>query len=216
MHIYAFGSVCRGDVSPGSDIDLLAIVDGQDARFSPIDYSIYSYDRIKEIWEEGNPFAWHLSLEARLLYASNQLDFLRALGEPSLYKNCRQDCEKFFSLFKDARASFESQAETRVFDLSTMFLAIRNFATCFSLCNLGKVDFSRNSALRLGARSLCISSRAYDVLERSRILCTRGIGPSITDKEAEAASGQFSVVEKWMGKLLTEVVSSCNTSLSIE
>jgi hypothetical protein len=53
MHIYAFGSVCRGDISPGSDVDLLAVVEGHDARFSPDDYSIYSYERVREIWEEG-------------------------------------------------------------------------------------------------------------------------------------------------------------------
>lgn len=65
MHIYAFGSICRGDVSPASDVDLLAIVDGYDERFSLDDYSIYSYDRIWEIWNEGNPFAWHLALESK-------------------------------------------------------------------------------------------------------------------------------------------------------
>ena len=57
MHIYAFGSVCRGDVLPSSDIDLLAITEGHDSRFDPNNYSIYSYNRIKELWQEGNPFA---------------------------------------------------------------------------------------------------------------------------------------------------------------
>ena len=79
MHIYAFGSVCRGDVSPDSDVDLLAIVQGYDPRFSPDDYSIYSYERIRGIWAEGNPFAWHLSIESKLLYSPDGSDFLEAL-----------------------------------------------------------------------------------------------------------------------------------------
>ncbi|WET17143.1 hypothetical protein P2W49_10480 [Yersinia intermedia] len=39
---------------------MLAIVSGRDERFNPRDYSIYSYERINELWKEGNPFAWHL------------------------------------------------------------------------------------------------------------------------------------------------------------
>ena len=62
MYIYAFGSLCRGQVDLESDVDLLAIVDGHDDRFDPSKFSIYSYNRVREIWQEGNPFAWHLSL----------------------------------------------------------------------------------------------------------------------------------------------------------
>jgi hypothetical protein len=205
MHIYAFGSVCRGDVLPGSDIDLLAVVQGHDPRFSPDDYSIYSYERIQEIWAEGNPFAWHLAIESRLLHSDDGCDFLKSLGKPKAYGNCLQDCEKFFALFREARASFESQADTSVFDLSMVFLAIRNFATCFSLGTLDKPDFSRSAALRLGEFSLSMPRDAYKVMERSRILCTRAIGESVTDREAQMAFGQFSRIEEWMRGLLAQV-----------
>jgi hypothetical protein len=191
-------------VSPGSDIDLLAVVQGHDPRFSPDDYSIYSYERIREIWEEGNPFAWHLAIESKLLYSSDESDFLKSLGKPTAYRNCLQDCEKFFALFREARISFESQAETKVFDLSMVFLAIRNFATCFSLGTLDKPDFSRSSALRLGEHSLSIPRDAYKILERSRILCTRAIGETITDQETHIAFSQFSRIEEWMKGLLTQ------------
>lgn len=205
MHIYAFGSVCRGDVSRDSDVDLLAVVEGNDARFSADDYSIYSYERVKEIWKEGNPFAWHLSIESKLIYSSDRSDLLETLGRPNTYKKCHQDCEKFFALFRDARASFESRAESKVFNLSMVFLAIRNFATCFSLGSLGHPEFSRNSALQLGDHSLSISGNAYEVLERARILCTRAIGASITDQEAHIAFQQFPRIDEWMKRLLTKV-----------
>jgi hypothetical protein len=205
MHIYAFGSVCRGDVSLSSDVDLLAIVCGHDPRFNTQEYSIYSYERVREIWAEGNPFAWHLSLEARLLYASDALDFLGSLGRPKPYRTCRQDCEKFFALFQDARESFGSQASSRVFDLSMVFLAVRNFATCFSLGRLPRPDFSRSSALRLGTYSLSIPSEAYGVLERSRLLSTRAVGPLVTGQEAGVAFDQFCHIEEWMKALLREV-----------
>lgn len=205
MHIYAFGSVCRGDVSPSSDIDLLAIVRGHDARFNPNDYSIYSYERIREIWEEGNPFAWHLSLESKLLHSIDDSDFLRSLGKPAAYRKCLEDCNKFLALFKEARASLESQTDSKVFDLSIAFLAIRNFSTCYSLGALATPDFSRSSALRLGADSLPIPTDAFIILERSRILCTRAIGETIKDDDAQVAFSQFSRVEEWMLGLLARV-----------
>jgi hypothetical protein len=202
MHIYAFGSICRGDVTSDSDVDLLAIVSGYDARFSQDDYSIYSYDRIKEIWADGNPFAWHLSLESKLLYSSDQLDFLVSLGEPRPYGAARRDCEKFRALFREARDSFISCTGSNVFDLSVVFLAIRNFAACYSLGVLDKPDFSRHSAIRLGPYSLSLSRDAYEVLERARVLCTRAVGTCIMDEDADIAAGQFSHIEEWMNKLL--------------
>jgi hypothetical protein len=205
MHIYAFGSVCRGDVTPESDVDLLAIVEGDDPRFDAETFSIYSYKRIKEIWAEGNPFAWHLSVESKLLFSSDKSDFLSLLGRPALYRAGRQDCEKFFALFREAVLSMAHQGQTAAFDLSMIFLAVRNFATCFSLANLEVADFSRSAALRLGRFSLDIRPGAYDVLERSRILCTRAVGPPIADDEIAIAKGEFPRIQEWMNSLLSEV-----------
>jgi Nucleotidyltransferase domain len=205
MHIYAFGSICRGDVSPSSDVDLLAIVEGHDARFSPDEYSIYSYRRIDEIWEEGNPFAWHLSNESKLVYSSDQSDFLATLGKPASYKNCRRDCEKFYALFREAQTSLESDAASIVFDLSMVFLAVRNFSTCYSLGVLPKPDFSRSAALRIGGDSLSIEPSAYEVLERARMLSTRGVGNQILETEARAAFKHFPCIDEWMSDLLRRV-----------
>jgi hypothetical protein len=204
MHIYAFGSVCRGDVSLGSDIDLLAIVESEGSRFDPDAYSIYSYKRIRELWDEGNPFAWHLSLEARLLFASDAVDYLKALGSPGPYRQCVRDCEKFFALFREGYDSLFAKSSSVVFDLSTVFLSIRNLATCFSLGVTDQPDFSRNSAICLGARSLRLSQESYHVLERARILCTRGLGANIMQEEINTTLLQLNEVRKWMSNLIDE------------
>lgn len=202
MHIYAFGSVCRGDISLGSDIDLLAIVEGYDPRFDPDAFSIYSYERIRDLWREGNPFAWHLSLESRLLFSPDQHDYLKALGSPEPYKNCVRDCEKFFTVFHEGYASVLASSTSRVFDLSTVFLGIRNIATCFSLGVMKQPDFSRNSALRLGDNSIPLPNDPYHILERARILCTRGHGPNITDEEVDIAVRGLDRVDQWMNNLV--------------
>ncbi len=208
MHLYAFGSVCRGEVTPGSDIDLLAITETFDSRFDPAVYSIYSYDRLRDMWTEGTPFAWHLSLESRLLYSDDESDFLQALGKPEAYKFGLRDCMKFSALFDKARLSLSEGTNSRVFELSNIFLAVRNFATCFSLHAGDTPDFSRNSALRLGPNSLRADPNAYDVLQRARILCTRGIGRKIDDADERSALSQLGAVKEWMDKLTRMVASN--------
>jgi hypothetical protein len=202
MHIYAFGSVCRGDLSQGSDIDLLALTSVSDPRFDPEVFSIYSYARVSELWQEGNPFAWHLALESRLLFSSDQIDHLKSLGNPAPYKNYVRDCEKFLALFSGAYTSIVANRTSPVFELSTMFLSIRNIATCFSLGVTNQPDFSRDSAHHLGANSIAISPEAYKTLERARILNTRGHGTNLTIREIDGAIHHLGEVGKWMRKLV--------------
>jgi Polymerase beta, Nucleotidyltransferase len=201
MYIYAFGSICRGEICQSSDIDLLVIGGDNHSQYDPELYSIYSYERIRDLWDEGNPFAWHLSLESRLLFSSDKHDFLQALGRPSPYRHSSRDCERFFALFRDACASLAAGRRSRTFDLSTVFLSIRNIATCFSL-GIGRPDFSRSSALRLGANSISLPGHTYQVLERARLLCTRGYGEKITNEEFESSLGHLGIVHDWMSKLV--------------
>ena len=205
MHIYAFGSLVRGEVSLGSDVDLLAIVEGMDDRFDPDAFSIYSYRRIKELWQEGNPFAWHLFLESVLLFASTGRDFLMEMGKPHRYNRCAADCEKFYALFKQASRAITEGTNSSTFNLSIIFLSIRNFATCFSLGLTSRPNFSRTSAFALGDDSIVLSRSSFEVFERARILSTRGVGPKITATEAKVALGELNEIESWMKKLLRKV-----------
>lgn len=202
MHIYAFGSICRGEIRRNSDIDLLVIGGGDASEYDADVYSIYSYARIQELWQEGNPFAWHLALESRLLFSSDKRDFLQELRSPAPYRYCARDCERFLALFRDARASLAEGETSRVFDLSTIFLSIRNIATCFALGVAGRPDFSRSSALRLGENNVPLSANSYGVLERARLLCTRGYGETITDDEFDSTLRRLDEVQDWMSNLV--------------
>jgi hypothetical protein len=208
MHIYAFGSLCRGEVDHRSDIDLLAVVDGSDERFDRSAFSVYSYERLKKLWEDGNPFAWHLATESRIIYSSNGADFIKSIGKPSEYRNCKADCLKFYRLYRKAIASILSGGASKVFELSTIFLSIRNFATCYSLGLNDMQDFSRHSALHLGENSLKISKETYETLERARILSVRGTGEFIDKEKVDKAISEIETINNWMEILLKEVEES--------
>ena len=205
MYIYAFGSLCRGEIALDSDIDLLAITDGYDERLNKNVFSIYSCTRIQEIWEEGNPFSWHLYSESKLIYSCTGFDFIKSLGMPNEYKKGIDDCKKFYSLFIESLTSIEKYG-ANVFELSTIFLAIRNIATCYSLFVNQQLIFSRNSALLIKENNIKISHQCYEILKRSRILSVRGEGEIISDFEFDIVHNELSAIGNWMEKILSEVM----------
>lgn len=205
MHIYAFGSICRGDIAIDSDIDLLALVEDFDSRFDPNKFSIYSYKRIGELWRSGNAFAWHLALESKIIYSEDGRDFLTELGMPSKYVNGATDCRRFRSIFESARVAVEEGTPSLVFELSTIFLSIRNIATCFSLATMSVPTFGRNSARKLGPESISISDSVYSVLMQARLLSTRGYGNDIVNVDTHNLVVELQRCEQWMDKLCMEV-----------
>lgn len=205
MHIYAFGSICRGEIDLGSDIDLLACVDKLSPRLDAQKYSVYRYERLRELWKEGNPFAWHLHLESRLVFASDGADFLRGLGAPARYMAIEADAAKFKSLFDRSYQQLKHDSNSATFHLSCMFLAVRNFATCHSL-SLGAPVFSRRSPLMVRP-SLNMAADAFLVLTRARLLSTRGYGANLSDEEIALAIKAAAIVPEWMVMLRRQQLS---------
>jgi len=195
-HIYAFGSICRGEIDNASDIDLLACLSDKNPLIDPNKFSIYSYNRIKEMWVEGNPFSWHLHLEAKMLHSSDGSNFLEELQVPSKYINSTEDCKKFQKLFSESHRSLLESSNSMVFNLSCMFLATRNFATCYSL-GIGNPIFSRMSPLHID-KKLPVDRASFDIFARARILSTRGYGSSMSINEVEVAKSVAPIISEWM------------------
>lgn len=205
LHIYAFGSICRGEILEDSDCDLLAISTGEHNRLSKEMFSIYSHKRIHEIWAEGNPFAWHIHLESKPIFLEDRIDFIDSLGKPSKYRSKLADCEKFFRLFLQSKESLMENRLSVIFDISTIFLAMRNFSSCYLLNSEDEFDFSRNSALRLMGDTQPIDVNVYYIFERARILCTRGIGGSLLDAEVDSAISSLPDIEVWLRSHLSRL-----------
>lgn len=205
MYIYAFGSICRGEVDFYSDVDLLAISNNKQelSNLDPKKFSLYSEKRIGEYWKMGNPFAWHLYVESKIIYTANQVDFIKELGVPSKYLNGFNDLIKFKTIFLESIEQIENTRDSFLFDISTIFLAVRNFATCYSLAK-GEINFHRNSALMLGEKSIPISLENYKILESARLLATRGGGKFPNETDSSRLITCFTEIGQWMELLMGE------------
>jgi hypothetical protein len=200
-NIYIFGSVVRGELDQYSDVDLLLISDNIEQNIDPNKYSIYSPERIKELYKEGNPFAWHLFYESKLIFSSDQ-DFLLTLEKPSDYTNCKSDLLKFKKLFDDSIFSMRKNKLSIIFDLSMIFLAIRNFATCYTLGHYGKPIFSRLTFEKLHDYPLKLDDRVKELLMMSRISSTRGINFSVSEESLSLFELELNNIENWFNEIL--------------
>lgn len=205
MHIYAFGSVCRGEIDRGSDVDLLACCASTTNEIDKDKYSIYQYERLRELWFEGNPFAWHLFLESKLLFTPDGSDFIKNLGSPAKYKTIEADSNKFRLLFERSYNALLNSSNSQTFHLSCIYLAIRNYATCYSLA-AEKPIFSRYSALKV-LPSLHLESGVFNILVRARLLSTRGFGDNIKKNEIELVINAISQVPAWMDSLRRSIIN---------
>ncbi len=205
-HIYIFGSVVRGEIDQYSDIDLLLISDESIKNVDPNKYSIYSPERIKELYAEGNPFAWHLYFESKLVFTSGE-DFLFGLGVPAKYTNCKSDLLKFKKLYDDSIASINENEFSLVFDLAMIFLAIRNFATCYTLGNYEKPIFSRMAFEKLHDYPLVLEEEIKELLMMSRISSTRGIEFLIENKSLSLLKLNLDRIENWFNEILVKYES---------
>ena len=142
-----------------------------------------------------------------MLFTSDDSDFISDLGSPNPYLNVENDCRKFYELYVDAATSVRAGTSSPVFELSTAFLAVRNFATCFALGFMNVCEFSRLSCKRLGSNSLNIGEEELDVLVRARLLSTRGYGAMLPPTDISKVVAQFSFIELWMKELMKE---KCN------
>ncbi|WP_177734722.1 nucleotidyltransferase domain-containing protein [Flavobacterium inviolabile] len=200
-NIYIFGSVVRGEVDQYSDIDLLLISDENIQNIDTNKYSIYTPSRIEQMYKEGNPFAWHLYYESKLVYTSDK-DFLESLSKPSIYTNCKSDLLKFKKLFEDSIDSMKDNELSIIFDLAMIFLAIRNFATCYTLGCYEKPIFSRQSFEKLTDYPLILDNGIKEMLMMSRISSTRGINYYISKESFAIFLLEIERIDRWFNEIL--------------
>ena len=147
--IYVFGSICRGESTPTSDVDVLVVPFEADGSQFPQSWSVYSPELLTEYFKAGRLFAWHLHLEAKCVYSPRSESFLANLGAPAPYSTIVDDIDDLDALLNEALAELASGTENVIYELGIVYTAIRDLAMSASWSLLGSPCFSADVPYRL-------------------------------------------------------------------
>lgn len=199
--LYLFGSTSRGDSDASSDLDILAVYDGQPedvlrervlnsvcAEFgNRVTLAEYSIDRLASIFDSGHLFAWHLYQEAKPVQISRlSQQQLFPFGLPAPYIAGIKDANRFVDLLFSVSNEIQDKSSSLVHEAGLAYLALRNIAMSLSFKLQKKADFTRYSPLNISA-SLAIrppcSTTDFEMLVAARHASQRGFLPPAIDRD---------------------------------
>lgn len=191
--LYLFGSAARGDCDQSSDVDVLAVYDEQPD--SPLRNKVlsavraklgnrvtlaeYTSRRLREMFDCGHLFSWHLYQEAKPLQMPDLLAKQSYEFEcPAPYMSSIEDAQRFVGLLSSVRTELQNESCSLVHEAGLVYLALRNIAMSLSMGLQDKADFARSSPLTLSV-SLAIpapcSTLEFEVLVAARHASQRGL-----------------------------------------
>lgn len=171
--IYVFGSICRGEVSPTSDVDILVLPFTNDRSNYPISWSIYAPDLLREYFSQGRLFAWHLHFEAKCIFSPYERPFLSLLGSPAPYSTMSKDIRELEQLLQEAISELKNGTNSVVYELGIAYTAIRDIAMSASWALLGAPCFSSDAPYRL-PNPCPLEFSTYNLAKLARHSSTRG------------------------------------------
>ncbi|WP_158768854.1 nucleotidyltransferase domain-containing protein [Paraglaciecola sp. L1A13] len=180
---YVFGSLVSGDFDSGSDVDVLIIRSNDGLSSFPPDWSVYTKERIEELYRKGTLFAWHLYLDAIPVSASAvSNDCLRKIGQPSDYVNAYSEISALSKLLKSSIAEIINNSPSKIYELGIVALTLRDIGMSASKALTGNFNFSKFAPLMLGEFSAPISETYYKSLIECRRATIRGHKTKFTDE----------------------------------
>lgn len=211
---YIIGSVARGEDDERSDLDILAIVrDGKGKvssedilalvpdkeRYREAGISWYGVNRIRQMFTNGELFAWHIWREHIILYERGVS--LSGLGPPNSYRNALLDLESFERILLGSPANLEVAPENTIYEFGLLYVCLRNIAMSASGMLRDWPDFSRYSPYHLPeVPTLPMPRQEYDVAMECRMAGQRGISPPKT-VDAQLVLSCYKGAVTWIGLL---------------
>lgn len=172
--IYIFGSVVRGEVSSTSDTDILVIPGEQvGPRTYPPSWSVYQRETIKDYFQGGRLFAWHLHLESRCVYSAGPTHWLEVLGEPAPYSAAREDVLVLTELLTQSLSELQRGTYSVIYELGICYTAVRDIAMAASWQKIGAPSFSRYAPYKLPT-PVPLDRESYEHAMTARHFSTRG------------------------------------------
>jgi hypothetical protein len=213
---YIFGSAGRGQQDHLSDLDVLAVVRNGGGnvpdsiiashvpdKLKPLKLSIswYGRDRLREMFRNGELFAWHLHRETIPLFDPE--NFLAGLGRPSDYRECVADVTSFQRVMAGIPAQVALNEQNAIYEAGLVYVCLRNIAMAASWSLCAFPDFSRYSAFRLSGVDPCpISAQEFDLTMACRMASQRGQDPPPCIRR-EFVISLFERLDPWIGHLLS-------------
>lgn len=211
---YIFGSVGRAQQDQLSDLDVLAVVrngSGKVAehvvsKFVPTDFSSlklsiswYGADRLREMFRNGELFAWHLHNETIPLF--DPAGFLSTLGAPAAYKECLADVTSFQKVLAGIPGQVMLNQCNATYEAGLIYVCLRNIAMAASWVLCEKPDFSRYSAFNLRGVPPCpISVQEFECAMHCRMAGQRGQDPP-SGVNAQFVLSLFERLDPWLANL---------------
>lgn len=215
---YIFGSVGRQDHDDLSDLDILAVVaDGAGmvdeslvieavpAEYRHLQPSIswYGGERLQEMFDNGELFAWHLHAQAKPLF--DPQCFLINLGTPRPYADAAADIASFVAIVDGVPAALDMEPRNSAFEAGLLFVCLRNIGMAATAVLDAAADFSRYSCMRISGVSACpLTAEEFDILMQSRMASQRGLKPPVTATNRWVRE-VFGRVRPWLDEVVTAV-----------
>lgn len=197
--IYLFGSVVRGDVLPTSDVDVLAIPLNSDSSGFPSAWSIYSPDLLRQYFLDGRLFAWHLHLEAKLIYSPNGRGYITELGKPAEYRTGLEDISDLSQILMDALTRIVSGSNSEIFEYGILYTALRDIAMSASYVLLDKPTFSRLAPYEIPVE-FPLPRHIYEKAMLARHCSTRGSDLDLRF-DSETAKLELGMFDGWLKEI---------------
>ncbi|MFM9859680.1 hypothetical protein RUR49_14485 [Pseudoxanthobacter sp. M-2] len=201
-----------------SDLDVLAVVKSGTSKIDkeivisylpaeylpmPLSISWYGENRIRNMYLNGELFAWHIFYETILLY--DAYHFLESLGRPEKYKSCIQDVRSFRAIFDNVASQVTSMPYNSIYEAGIIYSCVRNIAMSASWYLCARPNFSRYSPFDLQLESPCpISREEYILAMKCRMSSQRGDAPP-PGVDADFVLKIASVLPAWLDDIETEV-----------
>lgn len=206
--LYLYGSSARGDAVAQSDIDVLVLFDSshpidREAVEIPVelfdagicsDLSFYSVSRIKQMYEGGHLFAWHLHKESRYIAGSDRLS---ELGAPSDYCGFIDDVESLFHLLSSIPSNLIKNSRNAVYEAGIAYVCTRNIAMSASYYSSAGLSFSAYAPyfLGYGENPFPLSRQEYEQLRLARLSGTRGM--DMPEIDSDVLRAQVNCLLDW-------------------
>lgn len=197
--IYVFGSLCRGDSTPTSDVDVLVVPFEVESPQFPYGWSVYSPELLSEYFKNGRLFAWHLHLEAKCVFSPRGVPFLASLGPPAPYSTTFDDIDDLERLLNEALNELTTGTKNIIYELGIAYTAIRDLAMSASWSLLESPCFAADAPYRLPIAPP-LPRATYHEAMLARHASTRGTQLNFNPTDTASAVTEASL-EGWVASL---------------